>query len=276
MLIGRKEGSFWLPNVVIGPIDHLIVEWPEGKQPTGEAMPYLINEALVLHVREGANRRGLGAVRGSARVRRLLVVDQRRGRSEEPMPRLDSPIPVSKVRTMSSVVAFVLLLGALGPASLASSMATQASKCTIRGTAADDTLIGTPHRDVICGGEGRDTIRGRGGGDRLLGRNGRDRIIGGQDGDRVVGGKADDLLFGGARADRVNGGQGWDVIVGGRQPDFLIGREGADCLVSKDGKSNDVVFGESGADVAIADPGDHLASISRLAHSRRACPARTP
>ena len=30
-------------DVEIGPIDYLVVEWPAGKQPTGEAMPHLID-----------------------------------------------------------------------------------------------------------------------------------------------------------------------------------------------------------------------------------------
>lgn len=30
-------------DVEIGPIDYLVVEWPAGKQPTGEAMPYLLD-----------------------------------------------------------------------------------------------------------------------------------------------------------------------------------------------------------------------------------------
>jgi hypothetical protein len=30
-------------DVEVGPIDYLVVEWPEGKQPTGEAMPFLID-----------------------------------------------------------------------------------------------------------------------------------------------------------------------------------------------------------------------------------------
>ena len=30
-------------DIEVGPIDYLVVEWPAGKQPTGEAMPYLID-----------------------------------------------------------------------------------------------------------------------------------------------------------------------------------------------------------------------------------------
>jgi hypothetical protein len=30
-------------EIEIGPIDYLIVEWPAGKQPTGEALPLLVN-----------------------------------------------------------------------------------------------------------------------------------------------------------------------------------------------------------------------------------------
>jgi len=30
-------------DVVVGPIDYLIVEWPSGRPPTGEAFPYLLD-----------------------------------------------------------------------------------------------------------------------------------------------------------------------------------------------------------------------------------------
>ena len=30
-------------DVELGPIDYIVVEWPAGKQPTGEAMPHLID-----------------------------------------------------------------------------------------------------------------------------------------------------------------------------------------------------------------------------------------
>jgi hypothetical protein len=30
-------------DIELGPIDYLIVEWPTGKQPTGEAMPFLLD-----------------------------------------------------------------------------------------------------------------------------------------------------------------------------------------------------------------------------------------
>jgi hypothetical protein len=30
-------------DVELGPIDYIVVEWPAGKQPTGEAMPYLVD-----------------------------------------------------------------------------------------------------------------------------------------------------------------------------------------------------------------------------------------
>lgn len=30
-------------EVLVGPIDYLVVEWPKGSPPTGEAFPYLVN-----------------------------------------------------------------------------------------------------------------------------------------------------------------------------------------------------------------------------------------
>ena len=32
-------------DIELGPIDYIVVEWPAGKQPTGEAMPHLIDLA---------------------------------------------------------------------------------------------------------------------------------------------------------------------------------------------------------------------------------------
>jgi Family of unknown function (DUF6325) len=31
------------PDVELGPIDYIVVEWPAGKQPTGDALPHLVD-----------------------------------------------------------------------------------------------------------------------------------------------------------------------------------------------------------------------------------------
>jgi hypothetical protein len=38
----RKE-AFVTDEIEVGPIDYLVVEWPAGKQPTGEALPLLVD-----------------------------------------------------------------------------------------------------------------------------------------------------------------------------------------------------------------------------------------
>jgi Family of unknown function (DUF6325) len=42
---GRKEDAMSDTDVEIGPIDYLVVEWPPGQKPTGEALPLLVDLA---------------------------------------------------------------------------------------------------------------------------------------------------------------------------------------------------------------------------------------
>lgn len=44
MRYSRIERKYVNDNeVLVGPIDYLVVEWPKGSPPTGEAFPYLVN-----------------------------------------------------------------------------------------------------------------------------------------------------------------------------------------------------------------------------------------
>jgi Ca2+-binding RTX toxin-like protein len=74
----------------------------------------------------------------------------------------------------------------------------QETKCTIEGTAGDDTLVGGKGNDVICGFGGDDTIYGRGGDDTLIGGPGEDSLYGGSGDDVLIGGPGEDDMFGGA------------------------------------------------------------------------------
>lgn len=98
--------------------------------------------------------------------------------------------------------------------------------CTLWGTTGADILVGTPGRDVICGLEGDDTVLGMDGHDVLWGGPGRDWIAGGQGHDR------------------------------------LFGEEGDDRLDSRDGRI-DLVYGGSGRDTGLLEPGDESASVER-------------
>lgn len=130
--------------------------------------------------------------------------------------------------------AVALALGTLGLAVLAvpTGAATKSStpKCTITGTAGDDTLRGTAKADVICGGAGNDRIYGMGGDDILIGGAGNDRIYGGA---------GDDVLIGDAGNDTLDGGAGDDTVIGGAGNDRVVSGGGVDRVSDKLLKSDD-------------------------------------
>jgi subtilisin-like proprotein convertase family protein len=112
-------------------------------------------------------------------------------------------------------------------------------RCTMLGTAGDDTLsaasLASGSAAVVCG----------------LG--GRDRLTGGRSADVLDGGPGDDVLAGGAGNDVLIGGQGRDNLSGGAGRDLLNGGFGADAL-----------RGGSGIDTAVAPSGDTQISIERV------------
>lgn len=130
--------------------------------------------------------------------------------------------------------ALALAVGALGlavlaaPADAASKSSTP--KCTIKGTAGNDTLRGTSKADVICGGAGNDRIHGMGG---------DDIVIGGAGNDRLYGGAGDDTLIGEAGHDTLDGGAGDDTVIGGAGNDRVVSGGGVDQVSDKLLKSDD-------------------------------------
>lgn len=48
----REERKTMSDDIMMGPVDYLIVEWPAGSPPTGEAFPYLVDlvERGVIHI----------------------------------------------------------------------------------------------------------------------------------------------------------------------------------------------------------------------------------
>ena len=107
-------------------------------------------------------------------------------------------------------------------------------RCTILGTAGDDTLTGTSKNDVICG-------------------------LGGDD--KITGGNGKDLIIAGPGDDTVSGDNGTDVIRAGPGKDKANGDNGSDLLDLRDGAAGDVGDGGSGKDEALSDPGDTLISV---------------
>ena len=48
-------------EIELGPIDYLVVEWPAGKQPTGEGMPHLVDlvERGLIRILDLADRKSV-------------------------------------------------------------------------------------------------------------------------------------------------------------------------------------------------------------------------
>lgn len=162
------------------------------------------------------------------------------------------------------------------------------SRCTITGTAGNDTLKGTTGNDIICGLGGNDKITGNGGRDTLIGGTGNDVLTGGSGNDILVGDAGEDRLLGGGGidlllggdgndtlsgqdgtdiaygqdgADTVNGGAGDDLLSGGAGLDQVNGNDGNDIIDIRDGARGDVADGGKGRDVCLRDPGDIVTAV---------------
>ena len=94
----------------------------------------------------------------------------------------------------------------------------EVARCTISGTAGDNTLTATSKADVICGFDGRDIINGGGGADIVFGGPGNDEITTGSGNDRVLGEAGNDSIRTNAGSDWLDGGIGTDTCDGGTQP----------------------------------------------------------
>ncbi|MEI6701413.1 MAG: calcium-binding protein [Actinomycetota bacterium] len=159
-------------------------------------------------------------------------------------------------------------------------------KCSIWGTAGNDTLAAKHAGDVVCGLSGNDklsaggyakvlliggpgddrltvgvrsghvqraaapavgdTLIGDDGNDVLVGSSGSDNLSGGADDDTLSGGAGNDVLSGGSGNDQLNGDDGNDTLSGGLGTDVLNGGLGNDLANGDDG--NDTVSGGGGKD----------------------------
>jgi Tol biopolymer transport system component len=131
-------------------------------------------------------------------------------------------------------------------------------RCTINGTAGNDTLVGTTGPDVICGRGGNDVIEGRDGADILAGGPGTDTVSFSRSNSDVVvrlyawfargagrdevygfenvdGSAYDDRIFANHRDNRLRGFAGNDVLVGHAGDDAMIGGRGSDSCDGEDG-----------------------------------------
>ena len=138
----------------------------------------------------------------------------------------------SRIVLSGAVVLTVVGVGVVSAPAEAAHSTSSGVRCTIVGTAGDDTLVGTPGRDVICGLGGNDVIVGRGGDDLVDAGGGNDRVSGGAGHDVLIGGSGKDRLTGGDQGDRIAGGSGNDFLISGKGPDHVDGGRGDNlCLV---------------------------------------------
>lgn len=149
-------------------------------------------------------------------------------------------------RTVSMMVAAMLLLVLAGGVALAKN---------INGTAKNDTLYGTSEEDRISGRAGNDYIDGQGDADELIGGAGRDRLWGGPGNDTAFGLAGNDSLIGEFGDDRVLGGEGDDQLVG----DEMIGGGGEDRI-------GDAIWGQPISGTLLASGGDGNDTINVLEH----------
>lgn len=115
----------------------------------------------------------------------------------------------------------------------------------IEGGSSNDIINGMSGNDVINGYGGTDTLYGGAGNDELDGGDGNDTLYGEDGNDTLLGGAGVDVLIGGAGDDTLNGGSGWN--------DILKGGDGNDTLYISTANSGDVVDGEAGDDIFIAE-----------------------
>ncbi|HEY3071954.1 MAG TPA: hypothetical protein VGJ46_03985, partial [Candidatus Limnocylindrales bacterium] len=96
------------------------------------------------------------------------------------------------------------------------------------------------------------TINGAGGGDTISGAGGFGT---GESFTYPV------AIYGNAGPDTLTGGSSYDYIEGGSEADIIKGGPGPDYLNSQDGvQGNDSVYGGTGADICVTDPGDSKTS----------------
>ena len=106
-------------------------------------------------------------------------------------------------------------------------------------------------RIEVLGGDGNDTID-------LKGLSVGSEIHAGAGNDTVYGTKVDDLIYGEEGWDYLYGLDGDDQLFGGQYKDFLHGGAGNDGIFGGDANYNDTVFGGTGNDRFLLQPGDAI------------------
>jgi Ca2+-binding RTX toxin-like protein len=121
----------------------------------------------------------------------------------------------------------------------------------LEGGSGDDTLVGDDGSNRLDGGLGNDNLAGRGGNDIVDGSAGEDRLLGEA---------GDDRLFGDGGNDTLDGGPGADEFFGDTASCTIFScRGGNDEIQARDGTRDSVACG-IGADRAVVDELDALAS----------------
>ena len=133
---------------------------------------------------------------------------------------------LSRLRVSLVVVAGVLLVTAVDPAT--------SSACSQTANPGHE-LDGTSGADFLCGTSSNDLIKGLGGDDRLDGLAGGDDLQGGTGNDEINGGDGDDIITGGSGNDNLGGGDGNDDLTGNSGDDTFSGDAGNDRLFMRDG-----------------------------------------
>lgn len=139
---------------------------------------------------------------------------------------------------------------------------------TLYGNAADNLLFGNWGADTINGGPGFDyadyrsakrpvrvDLTGSRGNDGMSGEH--DTVAADVEG--ILGGDVGDVLLGSNAMNDLDGDDGNDLLAPGRGADVVFGRSGADIAVVNDG-SRDAVYCGAGRDVAVINRGDFTSS----------------
>ena len=150
-------------------------------------------------------------------------------------------IPRGRVQMRRQVLATLITIFLIVPATAPSAVAFDLSSCTINGTSGNDTIQGTSGDDVICGKGGYDVINAGSGNDIIFLSSGQTAEVNLEDGDDFL----DASL---ALAVTADGGPGNDEIIGSPGNDTLNGGLGAagDEDVIYAGSGNDIIDGEEG------------------------------
>jgi hypothetical protein len=146
--------------------------------------------------------------------------------------------------------------------------------CNINGKSGSNVLRGTSKPQLICARKGNDTIYAGGGGDRIYAGGGNDKVYAGGGNDFVELGTGSDFADGGFGNDHIEGGPSNDRIVDrgkGTGADVLKGEGGGDVILADDGvRGNDNIDAGPETDSCTVDnrtavvPGDFVWQCERV------------